>query len=258
MSEIIWVTGASSGIGRSLCLRLSQQGHRVIASARSRDSLNGLVAESKADNTQCSGSIEALVFDISARDTFADVTAQLTSMVPGLDRVVVNAGCCEYLDFGAETSPDWSAIERVVGVNLLGSVQTIAMALPLLKKSPLKSPHIIGIVSQVVFAPFSRAEAYGASKAAFAYFLESLRIDLSDQNIDVTAVFPGFVKTPMTDKNDFDMPFLQTTDTATDEIIKAFAKRPKVLIFPKRLYWLLKLSKLFPNWWARSVARKNL
>lgn len=129
------------------------------------------------------------------------------------------------------------------------------MALPLLHKSP-KRGHIVGIVSQVVSAPFAQAEAYGASKAALSYFLDSLRIDLAD-SIDVTSVYPGFVKTPLTDKNHFAMPFIMPADEAAARIVEHIEERPNHYIFPKRLHWMLKISKVFPGVWQKVVSASN-
>jgi len=238
--EVIWITGASSGIGREVCLQLVAQGHQVIVSGRNKQALAKLAAQSER--------IIPLVFDVSDQDSVSSAAVKITELTSRLDRVIINAGSCEYLKF---PDPDWEAVDRVMAVNFGGAVECIRIALPLLELSSGRG-HIVGIISQVVSAPFAQAEAYGASKAALSYFLDSLRIDLAD-SIDVTSVFPGFVKTPLTDKNHFSMPFIMPADEAALLIVESLEQRPSHFTFPKRLHWLLKISKVFPSLWQKMV-----
>jgi short-subunit dehydrogenase len=233
--EIIWITGASSGIGYEVAKQLAIQGNKVIASGRNRDALNQLSKES--DN------IFPFVCDLVS-DSQQGIHNSLLDLTPNLDRIVLSAGDCKYLDI---TSNDWSCIQQVMDINFHGTVRAIQAALPLLEKSD--SGHIVAVTSMASMAPFTQAEAYGASKAALSYFLQSLRIDLKNNNIDVTDVMPGFIDTPLTQKNDFDMPFLLTTGDASKAIIKAMEKRHFNAIFPKRLFWLFKCLTFFPKIW---------
>jgi len=242
--KVIWVTGASSGLGRSLALALAAQGHSVIASARDEASLSSL--------KKSSPSIMALPCDITDESSLQAAREKISASFSGLDQVILNAGNCEYLDF---PEPDWSAIRRVMEVNYFGTVNCLQIALPLLRKSVATRPHIVVVASQVTNAPFARAEAYGASKAALQYFYDSLRIDLAPENIDVSVVNPGFVDTPLTRKNDFDMPFLMDVEDAAQRIIKQIAPRPRSYSFPKRLRALLLISKLLPGTWQKMVSR---
>ena len=103
------------------------------------------------------------------------------------------------------------------------------------------------------YLPLSRAEAYGASKAAVNYLLESLAIDLAIENIFVTIVNPGFVKTPLTNRNDFSMPFLITAKNASTIIIKGIAKRKVEICFPKKLTIPMKIFSFLPRLWWRKI-----
>ena len=241
--ESLWITGASSGLGRAMALRLAQQGNRVFVSARGSEALEQL-ADSH-DN------IIAIVFDVSCEDQINTVSRQISQHTDYIDRVIINAGTCEYLDI---TAPDWEMMRRVMAVNYFGAINTLAVALPLLKARPNGRGHIVGIVSLVTVVPFARAEAYGASKAAMQYMLDSLRIDLADDRIDVTVVNPGFVKTPLTDNNDFPMPFLMSVDRAAERIVRAIGSRPRQYDFPKRFKWLLKTLGFVPLLWNKLVA----
>ncbi len=239
--EVIWLTGASTGIGRSLAIKLAAQGNTVIASARGQKALDELAAT--YDN------IIPLAFDVSREDLIEQVQTQLLQHSGHLDRVILNAGTCEYLDID---TPDWNMMQRVMKVNYFGTINALAAAMPLLEASA--KPHIIGVVSLATVVPFSRAEAYGSSKAALQYFFDSLRVDLVKKNIDVTVINPGFVKTPLTDKNDFSMPFLMSSEEAADRMANAIAKRPRQFDFPGRLKWMLKALGFIPAFWNKVVA----
>lgn len=241
----IWITGASSGIGRSMALKLATAGSRVFASARSQDELDELAEKNS--------NITAVACDITDADSLEGALGKISEHTPFLDQIILNAGTCEYLDF---PEPDWEAIRRVVEINFFGSVNCVKAALPLLRKCPGGNAHIVAVASQVTAAPFPKSEAYGASKAALQYFCESLRIDLAAENIDVTVVNPGFVDTPLTRQNDFSMPFLMDVDDAASRIVSNIASRPRSYSFPLRLSALLFLSKLIPAGWQKMVARK--
>jgi short-subunit dehydrogenase len=244
--KVIWITGASSGLGRSLVLLLASQGHQVIASARDKIALQKMEADSS--------NICAMPFDMVDESSLASVQIEIEQKFSAIDQIILNAGTCEYLDF---PDTDWCAIRRVMEVNYFGTINCLKVALPLLRNSSALRPHIVVIASQVTNAPFPRSEAYGASKAALQYFFDSLRIDLIPDSVDVTVVNPGFVDTPLTRKNNFDMPFLMDVDQAASRIIKNIASRPRVYSFPKRLRGLLLISKLLPSVWQKMVSQKE-
>ncbi len=241
----IWITGASSGLGRSLALALAGKGNRVIASARNQAELDKLA--------ELDANIVALACDITDETALEAAGERILEIAPHLDQVILNAGNCEYLDF---PEPDWAAIRRVMEINFFGTVNCVKMALPLLRRSTGGRPHIVAVASQVTAAPFPRAEAYGASKAAMQYFFDSLRLDLAAEGIDITTVNPGFVDTPLTRKNDFPMPFLMDVDQAAARIVKNIESRPLSYSFPLRLSAMLALSKLLPGVWQKMVAPK--
>jgi short-subunit dehydrogenase len=184
--ETIWITGASSGIGLALVEKLAKH-NTVIVSARNEEVLNQLA--------QANQNIKVVVFDVADKTQIGRVSTELSSHTDHIDRVILNAGNCEYLDID---TPDWGLIERMIAVNFLGMVHSLEACLPLLKKA--SKPHLIGVSSQAIAAPFTQAEGYGSSKAAVQYWLSSLRIDLGKFGIDVSSIMPGFVDTPLTQK----------------------------------------------------------
>lgn len=236
--ETIWITGASSGIGEALALSLAGTNNRVIATARDSAKLNKV-------KQRFNHAINSLPGDITDRQALTNMGKRIEQEYGFIDRVIINAGTCEYFDVA---NPDWEMAARVMNVNFFGAINTLAVALPLLKKSSRK-PHIVVIASLASVVPFPRSEAYGASKAAVQYYFDSLRIDLAAQGIAVTVVQPGFVETPLTSQNDFDMPTLLKVDAAADIILRKIEDYPLLVSFPKRLAWTLYCFRWFPGLW---------
>mgnify|MGYP003641415050 FL=1 len=243
---VVWVTGASSGIGLSLTKRYLDEGWRVFASARSQGGLSDLLATYDT--------LTFIPFDITDESQVGLVRETLSLHTPYLDCAVLNAGTCEYLDM-TDTDPDWKMMDRVMSVNFFGLVNSVDVCLPLLKKSA--RPHLVGVSSQAIQAAFPQAEAYGASKAAVRYFLSALRMDLKQFGIDVTCLLPGFVDTPLTQKNTFSMPFLMSADDAANRMYSALASRPFEYAFPKRLSAMLWAGRHFPSLWLSLLAPKK-
>lgn len=243
-NEIIWITGASSGIGKALAVTLSKLGNVVIISGR-----NALVLEEMAAHYP---GMHPLPFDVSDLASVEKAKADIRSSFTHIDRIVLNAGTCEYLDIN---NPDWALFSRTFNVNVIGPVNCLDIALPLLRAAP--SPHIVGVASLASIAPFPRAEAYGASKAAFEYLLESLRMDVKAWGIDVSVILPGFVDTPLTKKNEFDMPFQLSVSDAADRMVNAIASRRKRYVFPKRLYWAISILHAIPGLWTTLLTPKK-
>ncbi|WP_421131903.1 SDR family NAD(P)-dependent oxidoreductase [Alteromonas sp. A079] len=213
------ITGATSGIGKALALHAAKNNYRVIACGRNEDALNEL---SKIDN------IESLRFDVSslesARDALKDVNA---------DYYVFNAGTCEYVDLERFES---DMFRRVFEPNFFGVVHCVEAVLPTLKKGN----SLVIVDSMARLMPFTRSQAYGASKAAVHYFTKSLEVDLHDKGIRVQAVSPGFVETPLTDKNDFDMPMKITADEAAVAMLKGIESGKSSIYFPRMFGYILR------------------
>ena len=252
INQKIWITGASSGIGLSLARLYSAKGHTVFISSRNEKRLREISEELMVHNKNATGFTVAEVIpvkcDVCSEEDMVRAYGTIRTHTSYLDKVILNAGDCEYFSI---QQPDWSAMKRMVDVNYLGAIKTLEVALPLLRELQERKAHIVGICSLATNAPFPKAEAYGSSKAALRYFLESLALDLQLENIDVTVVQPGFVKTPLTDKNDFSMPFLLGSDEAAARIIKGISKRPREFSFPKRLSYALKISRVLPRLWEK-------
>lgn len=231
----VWVTGATSGIGEGLVKALAEQGDLVIASGRRQEVLDNI----KALNPN---NIRTIAFDVTDLEATIAAAKQIDTELGGLDTIVINAGTCEYVDVKNFSS---AMCKRVIDTNYIGLTNCVEAALPLLRKG--NDPYLVGMSSTVAYGGLSRAEAYGASKAAVSHFLEALRIDLTAEKIDVSVICPGFVKTPLTDLNDFPMPMRITTEEAAEYIIKGMKKRNYEIHFPKMFSYSMKLFASLPG-----------
>ncbi len=210
------VTGASSGIGRALALRLGAEGYRVGLIARRRDELEAATATI----TAAGGAAVAAVADVGDRAALRAAIAVVESRLGPVDVMVANAG------FGAPTrldplnTPD---VEQTIRVNVLGVIYSIEAVLPgMLARG---RGHLLAISSLAAFKGLPGESAYCASKAAVNAYMEGLRIALRPKGVVVTTVCPGFVETPMTPMNSAAMPFLMSADAAARRIAGLIARR---------------------------------
>lgn len=231
----IWLTGASSGIGRALAEKLAAQGHLLALSARSAEPLQEMAE-------RFPGQILVLPADLTDAAAVAAVGQTISQEWGALDWAILNAGNCEYVDVEQFEA---AMFERVMRINVLGTANCIETALPLLRNGA--EPRLVGVGSSVTFCPLPRAEAYGASKAAVRYLFQALELDLARWNIGVTLVSPGFVETPLTAQNDFPMPMQVTSDKAADTIINGIHKGKREISFPGPFIAVLKLLGALPN-----------
>ncbi|WP_405597910.1 MULTISPECIES: SDR family NAD(P)-dependent oxidoreductase [unclassified Pseudoalteromonas] len=222
---ITLITGATSGIGEQLAIKYAQMGDTVIACGRNSEKLAELA---KHEN------IQACKFDATNLQEIKEATIGF----PHFDRVILNAGSCEYIDDARNF--DSALFERVINVNLL----SMGYCLEALLHKINAGGQLVLVSSSVTYLPLPRSEAYGASKAGVSYLAKSLAVDLND--VDVTLVHPGFVKTPLTNKNDFPMPMAVTAEKAADYMIKGIHKRRKDVHFPYRFTLILKALRILP------------
>lgn len=235
----IWLVGASTGIGAALLHELDAPGVHIMASARTEATLNRACANPV-------GTVQALTLDVCEPREIEAAVHVIDHSLKGLELLIVNAGTCEYID---TDSLDLDAIERVMQTNFYGAVRVIKAALPLLRaaRGGAVRPKLLVVSSSVTFQALPRAHAYGASKAALRYFVECLHIDLQNEGIDVQIVSPGFVNTPLTEQNDFPMPFLISAEVAAKIICRHLNSKTFDIAFPKPFIYLLKTFARLPQ-----------
>lgn len=242
MNPTCLITGASSGIGRELALYYAAKGWTVYAVARSKDKLDEL--------SQQAG-INAVSLDLTDDGAVKAAAEQLQTDGVVLDLLLLNAGTCEYVDVA---DLDLAAFDRTFAINFHAVVSSTKYFLPLLQAS--LTPKLAIVSSMAHFFPFTKAQAYGASKAATSYFADSLRLDLAGSGISVHLIEPGFVDTPLTQKNDFAMPFLLPVQEAAKRVYNGLQQGKTRLRFPLRLSLLLKTLSMLPYGLRNSVAQR--
>ncbi|MFO7576668.1 MAG: SDR family NAD(P)-dependent oxidoreductase [Pelovirga sp.] len=224
----VLITGATSGIGHQLARDYQAAGHQVWAVGRNASVLAALQAEG----------IHTGQVDLTDRQQ----TLNWFSHLDTIDLAILSAGNCEYMDLPVFDS---ALLARVMRANVETMGHTIEGVLPALRRSA--APQLVGIGSSAAYLPLPRAEAYGASKAAVAYLLETLRITLAAEGIRVSLVAPGFVETPLTGKNDFPMPCLVSVSDASAVIRRGIAAAAAEIHFPRRFTLSLKALSLLPR-----------
>jgi short-subunit dehydrogenase len=245
--KVVLITGASSGIGRALATTFAREGARVGALARREDRLRQLCDEIRS----AGGTAECAAADASDRDAVQAAIRTLTEKLGPCDVLVANAGIG---DSNTATDLNVPGAERVIRTNLLGPMYAYEAVLPeMLRRG---SGHLIGVSSVAAFKGLPTAAAYCASKAGLNAYLESLRISLRSQNIAVTTICPGFVRTELTAKN-AKMLWVLEAEIAARKIVAAIARRKKVYCFPRRMRGLIWLTKWAPDAVMARAVRKN-
>jgi len=237
-----WITGASSGIGRELALALARRGVTVAASARSREGLESLAAEAAGPRGNGAARILPTPLDVTDRAAVKAAAEAAIRVFRGPpDLVVLNAGT--YLPMSAADF-DAARFRAHVEVNLMGTVHMLEALLPAYLAAG--RGHIAVVASVAGYRGLPTSAAYGATKAAMINLCESLKFDLDRAGVKLQLVNPGFVKTPLTDKNEFPMPALMPAKTAVERMIAGFASDRFEITFPRRLAWTLKALRLLP------------
>ena len=247
--QVAVVTGASSGIGWALARALAVEGCKLGLVARRREQLADLAAQ-----IEKSGGIVAFAAaDIAEREQAIAAIGEIAERLGPVDLLLANAGV------GAPTTVEpfnVADVEKMFRVNVLGVVYAIEAVLPAMLARG--RGHLAAVSSIAAYKGLPGESGYTASKAAVNNYLEGLRIQLRGRNIAVTTICPGFVKTPMTDVNEFKMPFLLTADDAARRIVRALRRRKKVFNFPWQMALLMKLTAWLPDWVvARAMHQYN-
>lgn len=234
----VLITGATSGIGRQLTIDYANEGYTVWACGRDEYKLKEL--------RDLSENILTLRFDISSLE---NVKTYLNKLEPVPSLWIFNAGNCEYIDNG---EMDAELTARVFQANVFGLVNCIEAA-----QAQFATGHRIAAVGSIASeVALPRAEAYGASKAAVSYIARSLSVDLKSLGVAVSTIFPGFVKTPLTDKNTFSMPMIVSVEEASASIRQGLSQGKANIYFPRNFTLILRLIALLPYGWQSYLVRK--
>lgn len=244
----ILITGASSGIGMEMAKQLALKNCSLALLNRRSDITEKLSLElSNKDNK-----IVSLKCDVSCRDEVLDSINKAKSILGKFDIAILNSGISKRFPIENFNS---QAIQETLNVNIMGIAYCVEALLPDFINQ--KTGMIVGISSLADGRGFPKSGSYCASKAAATIFLESIRIELKKYNIKVITVKPGFVKTPMNDKNEFSMPFLIKADKAAAIIIRGIEKEKRIIEFPVFTSIGAKLLKYMPDFLFEKIAERT-
>ncbi|MAJ85450.1 MAG: short-chain dehydrogenase [Candidatus Pelagibacter sp.] len=229
----IWITGASSGIGKAVAKKFAKEGWKVAISARRRELLDEIA---KNEN------IVSFPLDVTDRAQINDVFKNILKEFQNLDICLFSSGTYEPKD---EQNIDPDKIKNVMDVNFLGVIDCVKAVEEYFKNK--QSGHISLVSSIAGYRGLPNSSGYGPSKAALTNFSESIYFDFKKYGIRISVVSPGFIKTPLTDKNEFPMPFLKTPEYAAEKIFNGLVKGSSFEIhFPKGLTLILKFLRILP------------
>ncbi|WP_435113296.1 SDR family NAD(P)-dependent oxidoreductase [Candidatus Pelagibacter bacterium nBUS_36] len=233
--KVIWITGASSGIGKAVATKFAKNGWIVAASARRENLLNEL--------KEINENIYPFPLDVTDIDKCKLVASSIINQFKNIDICLFGTGMH---DPKSEKKFNLEKVREIMEVNYFGTMNSINSIYDYFSE---KKNGQISIISSVAgYRGLPAAGAYCASKAALTSFAESLNFDMQMKNVRVSLVSPGFIKTPMTDQNDFPMPMIKTPEFAANEIYKGLTvKKSFEIHFPKAFTYFLKFLQILPS-----------
>ena len=234
--KIIWITGASSGIGKALAVKFAENGWKVAASARRENLLNEL--------RNINQNIYPYPLDVTKIEKCISTAKSIIQEQGGIDICVFGTGMH---DPKSEKRFNLDKIREIMEINYFGTINSINSVYDYFSE---KKNGQLSIISSVAgYRGLPAAGAYCASKSALISYTESLYFDLKRKNVKVSIICPGFIKTPMTDQNDFPMPMLKSPEFAADKIYAGLIHKNNFEIhFPKSFTFLMKVIQILPNW----------
>jgi len=246
MTKNIWITGASSGIGKALAIKFTTEGWHVAASARREN----LLQELNNNNLNIHS------FPLDVRDE-SQTKKIFQNIIEKFKRIDIAIFCTGIHDPEAEKKLSSEKIREIMETNFFGTVNCIMAVNEYFKER--KSGHISIVSSVAGYRGLPAASGYCASKAALTSLGESLYFDFKRHGVRVSIISPGFIKTPMTDKNKFPMPMIKSAEYAAEKMFIGLTKKNVFEIhFPLAFTMLMKLLKIMPNWLYFIIASKGM
>lgn len=233
----VFITGASSGLGAALAKQYAAQGHTLGLLARRRDRLHELAAS-------LPGRHYLYVVDVQDRDELHAATYNFIEQVGEVDVVIACAG----ISAGTltEEADDFAVFKAIFETNVMATVSTFEPFVPQMIKR--RAGTLVGIASVAGVRGLPGAGAYSASKSAVTTYCESLRLELKPHNVGVVTIAPGYIRTEMTAKNPYQMPFLMDAEVFATKALTAIQQKRSYAVIPWQMGVVGKLMRLLPNW----------
>jgi short-subunit dehydrogenase len=229
----IWITGASSGIGKALALKFAKENWQVAISARRKELLDELAQN---DN------ISSFPLDVTDDDLVKITFSNILNKFKNIDLCVFCSGA---YDPKLEKEINKEQIKKIMNINFFGVLNCIKAVEEYFKNK--KNGHISVVSSVAAYRGLPNSSGYGPSKAALTNLTESLYFDFKKHNVRISLISPGFIKTPLTNQNTFNMPFIKTSNFAANKMFNGLTKGNSFEIhFPKELTVLLKILRILP------------
>ena len=246
MSKNVWITGASSGIGKELAIKFAKEGWQVAASARRENLLKDL-------NNQ-NPNIYSFPLDVrnenESKNTFQNIIKKFQT-------IDISVFCTGMHDPDAEKKLSSEKIREIMETNFFGTLNCIMAVNTYFRER--KNGHIAIVSSVAGYRGLPAASGYCASKSALISLAESLYFDFKRYNVKVSVINPGFIKTPMTDKNKFPMPMIKSAEFAAEKMFTGLTKKNVFEIhFPLAFTIIMKLLKIMPNWLYFLLVKKGM
>ena len=244
--KVVFLTGASSGIGEGLAVAMAKEGAVVGLVARRHDLLERLARECE----KAGGTARAFPCDVTDEDAVQAAADELVHEFDRIDIMVANAGIAGNDEETRGLKP--AAVKKVIDTNLMGAVNSVHAVLPQMLSRG--RGQLVAISSLAGFRGLPKSAAYSASKAGMTAFFESVRLDTKHTGVTVTIIQPGFIKTPLTAGRAHKMPFLMELDDAIPLVMRAIEKQKKFAAFPWQLATIVRAGKVFPAWLYDRIA----
>lgn len=233
--RVAWLVGASSGIGQALAFALEADGWQVAVSARRAEPLQSMQARNPA--------LSPYPLDVTDVQSLHDAAAAITRTLGVIDLCIFNAG--DYTPMPLDAF-DVELFRKLCETNYFGVVNGLAAVLPLMLRRG--QGQILLTASIAGYRGLPKSAPYSASKAAVINLAESLHLELKARGVLLRVINPGFVRSPLTDKNTFRMPFLMEPEEAAQAIMRELPGHNFEIVFPKRFAYVLKLLRILPYW----------
>lgn len=236
MKKNIIITGASSGLGKEMALKFAKNKANLLLIARNKARLDEVVILATKYDTK----VISKICDVFEKDKLKQIILDFNDDYP-VDLIIANAGVSAGTSQGSESLEQF---HNILNINIYGVINTIHPLITKFKNK--KSGQIALISSMAALHALPSAPAYSCSKICVKYYGDALRAELKKYNIKVNVIFPGYIKTAMTEKNNFPMPLLMNCDKAANKIIRGLEKNKPYIIFPRIMYFLIKLLNVMP------------
>lgn len=244
--KVVFLTGASSGIGEALAIEISKQGAILGLLARRAELLRELAEKCEA----AGGAARYFACDVTDAAAVQKAADALREEFGRVDVLIANAGIGGNNKETRALQPEF--VKQVIDINVMGAVNSVYAVLPQMLERG--QGQLVAISSLAGFRGLPKSAAYSASKGAMTNLFESIRLDVQDKGVAVTIIQPGFIKTPLTSGRKNKMPFLMELEDAVPLFLNAIEKRKKFAAFPWQLATFVRLGRIFPAWLYDKIA----